>query len=75
MGEEKRFNELKRSTDSSSRTLSRVLKDLQEDGLVNKRIEDDKMASHYSLTEKGESLEPVLEKINDWGEKWLDQEE
>jgi DNA-binding HxlR family transcriptional regulator len=33
------------------------------------------MASHYSLTEKGESLEPVLEKINDWGEKWLDQEE
>lgn len=73
MGEEKRFNELKRSTDSSSRTLSRVLKDLQEDGLVNKRIEDDKMASHYSLTEKGESLEPVLEKINDWGEKWLEK--
>jgi DNA-binding HxlR family transcriptional regulator len=73
MGEEKRFNELKRSTDSSSRTLSRVLKDLQKDGLVNKRIEDDKMASHYSLTEKGESLEPVHEKINEWGEKWLEK--
>ena len=27
---EKRFNELKRSTDASSRTLSRVLDDLQE---------------------------------------------
>jgi DNA-binding HxlR family transcriptional regulator len=31
------------------------------------------MASHYSLTEKGESLEPVHEKINEWGEKWLEK--
>ena len=73
-GEEKRFNELKRSTDASSRTLSRVLKDLREDGLVKKRVEDEKLATHYSLTEKGESLRPVFQKINDWGEEWLDKE-
>lgn len=33
---EKRFNELKRSPGASSRTLSRVLNDLQETGFVTR---------------------------------------
>lgn len=70
---EKRFNELKRSTKASSRTLSRVLQDLQEDGIVEKRIEDESpVASYYSLTEKGLSLCPVFEEINEWAEEWLE---
>ena len=69
---EKRFNELKRSTDASSRTLSRVLDKLTEEGFVEKRVEDGSpVASYYSLTDKGRSLFPVFEKIEDWAEEWL----
>ncbi len=67
---EKRFNELKRSTDASSRTLSRVLDDLQEAQLVRRRVEDDPLATYYCLTEKGEALEPVFECLEAWAEDW-----
>lgn len=69
---EKRFNELKRSTGASSRTLSRVLDDLQETDLVTRRLEEDApVATYYSLTEKGQSLRPVFEEIEAWSEEWL----
>ena len=69
---EKRFNELKRSTESSSRTLSRVLQDLKEDEIVEKRVEDgNPVATYYSLTDKGLSLRPIFEEINEWAEEWL----
>jgi DNA-binding HxlR family transcriptional regulator len=69
---EKRFNELKRSTGASSRTLSRVLDDLQEAGFVSRRIEEDApIATYYSLTEKGRSLCPVFDEIESWADEWL----
>ena len=69
---EKRFNELKRSTDASSRTLSRVLDDLQEMGFVDRRMEEDApVAIYYSLTRKGESLCPVFDEIERWADEWL----
>jgi DNA-binding HxlR family transcriptional regulator len=70
---EKRFNELKESTDASSRTLSRVLDDLQEMGFVDRRIEEDApVATYYSLTAKGESLCPVFEAVEEWAAEWVD---
>jgi len=70
---EKRFNELKRSTDANSRTLSRVLDDLQETGFVDRRLEEDApVATYYSLTEKGRSLCPVFDEIEAWADDWLD---
>ena len=69
---ERRFNELKRATDASSRTLSRVLDDLQEMDFVDRRLEEDApVATYYTLTPKGESLCPVFEEIEDWAEEWL----
>lgn len=69
---ERRFNELKRETSANSRTLSRVLDDLQEAGLVGRRIEEDApIATYYSLTEKGQALCPVFDEIEDWAEEWL----
>jgi DNA-binding HxlR family transcriptional regulator len=71
-GDEKRFNELKRSTGASSRTLSRVVDDLQEMGFVDRRLEEDApVATYYSLTEKGESLCPVFDAIGDWAREWV----
>ncbi len=70
---EKRFNELKRSTDASSRTLSRVLDDLQDLGFVNRRLEEDApVATFYSLTPKGRSLCPVFDEIEEWADEWLE---
>jgi len=70
---EKRFNELKRSTDANSRTLSRVLDDLRETGFVERRIEEDApVATYYSLTEKGRSLCPVFDEIEAWADDWLE---
>ncbi|WP_132059822.1 winged helix-turn-helix transcriptional regulator [Halorussus amylolyticus] len=69
---EKRFNELKRSTDASSRTLSRVLDDLGEMGFVTRRLEEDApVATYYSLTDKGESLRPVFDEVESWADEWL----
>ena len=69
---EARFNELKRETDANARTLSRVLDDLQETGFVDRRLEEDSpVATYYSLTDKGESLAPVFEEIDDWANEWL----
>ncbi|SFC06584.1 transcriptional regulator, HxlR family [Halobiforma haloterrestris] len=73
---EQRFNELKRSTGANARTLSRVLDDLGEMGFVERRMEEDApIATYYSLTTKGESLEPVFDEIECWAGSWLEVEE
>ena len=71
-GAEKRFNELKRSTGASSRTLSRVTDDLEDAGLVQRRVEERPIASYYSLTEKGEALCPVLTAMEEWADEWVE---
>lgn len=68
---EKRFNELKRSTGASSYTLSRVLDDLVEEGLVENRKEfESPVASYYNLSEKGDALCPVFDELDEWGGAW-----
>lgn len=69
--EEKRFNELKRSTGANSRTLSRVLEDLEDAGLVDRRVEDRPIATYYSLTESGGALCPVFDELECWAETHL----
>jgi DNA-binding HxlR family transcriptional regulator len=68
---EKRFNELKKSTGASSSTLSRVLDDLEERELVERRVEERPIATYYSLTPKGEGLRPALDELADWSKEWL----
>jgi DNA-binding HxlR family transcriptional regulator len=71
--EEKRFNELKRSTGASSHTLSRVLETLEEDGFIENRKEfESPVASYYTLTKKGNALCPVFDSLDEWGEDWLE---
>lgn len=71
-GNEKRFNQLKRSTEASSRTLSRILDELEEEDLVTRRVEEESpVATYYSLTEKGEDLEPIFSEIENWAENWV----
>ena len=69
---EKRFNELKRSTGASSRTLSRVTDDLEAADLLERRVEEKPIASYYSLTAKGKALCPVLEDLERWADEWVE---
>ena len=50
-------------------TLSARLKDMEEHGLIARRIYSNHPPRlEYQLTEKGKSLAPVLKALRDWGQ-------
>lgn len=68
-----RFSQLKKMLGKklpliADRTLSRQLKELEENGLIQ-RVQYDEvpLRVEYSLTEKGETIIPVLEHLGKWG--------
>jgi DNA-binding HxlR family transcriptional regulator len=67
------FNALKDSVDGvSSKVLSDSLEDLEEHGLVVRDIVSEKpFRVEYSLTGRGESLEPIIVAMREWGEEHL----
>ena len=69
--DEHRFNDLKRATGASSSTLSRVLEELEELDLVDRRVEERPIATYYSLTEKGAALCPVWTEMAQWSDEWV----
>jgi DNA-binding HxlR family transcriptional regulator len=66
------FNELKNAVgDVSAKILSQSLQDLQERGIVNRRVESESpIRVEYSLTDKGHDLRGVLRELWDWGDRW-----
>ncbi|MEK5548919.1 winged helix-turn-helix transcriptional regulator [Paenibacillus sp. FSL L8-0689] len=66
-----RFNDLKRQIGAITyKTLSSQLKELEADGLVNrKEYPQIPPKVEYSLTDKAETLLPVLEGLCEWGTK------
>jgi len=67
------FNDLKEDVDGiSSKVLSDSLEDLEEKDLVDREVVSDRpFRVNYSLTERGESLEPVIYAMRDWGMEHL----
>ncbi len=67
------FNRLKEEVGGiSSKVLSESLEDLQEKKLVDRNIVSEKpVRVEYRLTERGESLEPVIESMREWAERYL----
>lgn len=67
------FNELKDNVDGiSSKVLSDSLEDLQENGLVERDvISEQPFRVQYSLTDRGSSLESVIDAMADWGQTHL----
>lgn len=66
-----RFNEMKKYIgEISYKTLSSTLKELEADQLVHrKEYPQIPPKVEYSLTERGKSLMPLLDKMCEWGEK------
>lgn len=66
-----RFNEMKKYIgEISYKTLSANLKELEADQLVNrKEYPQIPPKVEYSLTERGQSLIPILDGMCEWGDK------
>ncbi|MDT2011451.1 winged helix-turn-helix transcriptional regulator [Carnobacterium divergens] len=60
----------------SDRVLVERLKELEQAGIVTRTVyPDSPVRVAYSLTEKGESLKPVMDEVQCWADKWIDSEE
>ena len=67
-----RFNELKRTLeDISPKSLSDRLKELENEGLINRDVEPTVPPKvTYSLTKEGKDLQNALKPLVDWVNKW-----
>ena len=68
------FNALQSEIEGiSSKVLSESLDDLEEKRIVSRSIVSEKpVRVEYALTELGNSLEPVVMSMIDWGEQYLE---
>jgi DNA-binding HxlR family transcriptional regulator len=67
-----KFNQLKRTMGVSSKTLSRTLKHLTDEGLAQRQILDTAPISvEYRLTDRGMELSEALFGMKSWGMRWL----
>lgn len=67
----KRFNEILHYVSHiSQRTLTTQLRELENDGLIFRKVYAEVPPKvEYSTTDKGRSLEAILELMCEWGEK------
>lgn len=67
-----RFGELRRSVGGvSAKVLSAQLREMEADGLVSREaFAEVPPRVEYSLTELGAGLEPVLDSMRAWGERY-----
>jgi DNA-binding HxlR family transcriptional regulator len=67
----KRFCELEKTVGNiNPRTLSQRLDDLEENGIITRKsYAEVPPRTVYTLTKKGEDLQPVLEQMAAWGTK------
>jgi DNA-binding HxlR family transcriptional regulator len=67
-----RFGELARAVPGlSDRLLSRRLRELEDESLVERRVEAGApVRVTYSLTEAGAGLQPALTELGNWAKRW-----
>ncbi|GAA2480942.1 helix-turn-helix domain-containing protein [Actinocorallia cavernae] len=71
-----RFDQFQRNLNISTSMLTARLKTLVEDGLLERRLYQDKPPRYeYVLTERGRSLRPVIVALAAWGNRHLAPQE
>lgn len=67
-----RFADLKRAVPGlSDRLLSSRLRELEDAGLVERQVQEGiPVRVSYSLTEKGNQLQPAIQAVRDWARVW-----
>lgn len=68
-----RFNEIKRRIgDVTQRMLTKQLRELEANGIIYRHVYAEVPPKvEYSLTEKGETLRPILLALRDWGNEHM----
>jgi DNA-binding HxlR family transcriptional regulator len=67
-----RFNDLQKEIKVSAKVLSERLKELEEENIVKRTVYNETpVRIEYDLTEKGKSLEPILDALSKWSDKWI----
>lgn len=68
----KRFSEMESHLPISGRLLSERLKLLEKEGIVKRSVYSEfPVRIEYTLTKKGQALEPVIREIEAWAEQWV----
>jgi DNA-binding HxlR family transcriptional regulator len=71
LGMSRRFDDIQAQTGMSSHLLSMRLKALEEDGVIERRLYNEKPKRYeYYKTQKGKELDSVLVAVRAWGLKW-----
>ena len=71
----RRYNEIAKSVPRmSSALLSRRLKELEHAGIVERIGLEKSKSAEYRLTDAGQELFPVLDRMGAWAQKWLRRE-
>jgi DNA-binding HxlR family transcriptional regulator len=70
-----RFSQLRRGVPLASPTLlSRRLKQLEAEGIVERRRSDSGRSLTYHLTSAGREFAPIIEGLGVWGQRWTRRE-
>ena len=69
----KRFKDMSQLIPNlSDRVLSERLRDLEEAEIVKRNVyPETPVRIEYELTEKGHSLQPMMDECEKWAEKWI----
>jgi DNA-binding HxlR family transcriptional regulator len=72
LSEPRRFSDISNYVEGlSDRLLSQRLQELEESGIVARRVYDTKpVLVEYTLTEKGSAFRHVVEAIQFWADQW-----
>lgn len=74
MGGPRRFCEFRQQVpEVSDRLLSERLKELEDEGIVVRKVYDTKpVLIEYELTDKGRALEQTIQAVQNWAEAWVE---
>ncbi|WP_395318312.1 winged helix-turn-helix transcriptional regulator [Fructilactobacillus frigidiflavus] len=73
IGNSLRFGEIANKIDGcSDRILTARLKELRECDIVVRKTSDESSLIKYELTEKGKDLQPIMNSVHVWADKWCD---
>jgi DNA-binding HxlR family transcriptional regulator len=72
-----RFNELQKSLDGiSQKVLTDSLRAMEKDGIIKRTVYPEVPPRvEYELTELGQSLKPVLDSMQNWGQNYKDNKQ
>ena len=73
LGGPKRFKEIKEQIpEMSDKMLTDRMKELEVQEIVKRNVYPEMpVRIEYELTDKGKGLEPVIQSIQEWGERWM----